>query len=105
MAGKTQTYYNENKDKAADKLEYDLNYQKSGYGRKSNILRKRARRKMEKKSLAKVGDGEDVDHKISLKNGGSNGDNNLAMMDASENRAKDRPTKNKSKATAKILTA
>lgn len=105
MAGRTQTYYNENPDKAADKLEYDLKYQKSGYGKQSNILRKRARRKMEKKNLAKVGDGKDVDHKISLKNGGSNGDSNLAMMPASENRAKDRPTKNKSKATIKTLTA
>ena len=49
MPGKTQTYYNENPDKAADKLKYDTDYQKSGYGRMSNILRKRARRKMEKK--------------------------------------------------------
>ena len=105
MAGRTQTYYNENPDKAAEKVEYDLKYQKSGYGRQSNILRKRARRKMEKKNLAKVGDGKDVDHKTSIKNGGSNRDSNLAMMSASENRAKDRPTKNKSKATIKTLIA
>ena len=105
MAGRTQTYYNENPDKAAYKLAVDKANLKTPKGRRDNILRKRARRKMEKKGLAKVGDGKDVDHKISLKNGGSNGDSNLAMMSASKNRAKDRPNKNKSKATANILTA
>lgn len=104
MPGKTQTYYNENPDKAADKLKYDTDYQKSGYGRMSNILRKRARRKMEKKGLVSLNDKKDVDHKNPLKNGGGNGSGNLAVMSPSKNRANDRPTKNKSKATAKILT-
>lgn len=100
MAGKTQKFYNKNKGSRLKKLLYDLKYQKSGYGRMSNILRKRARRKKEEEGSVNG----DVEHIIPLSKGGSNADSNLTVMDPSENRAKDRPTKNKSKATAKILT-
>lgn len=103
MAGKTQTYYNNNPEAKAKKLSYDRKYQKAGYGRKSNILRKRARRKLQSEGKVSPHDGKDVDHKHSLRNGGSNGTGNLRVMNASANRAKDRPTKNRAKASITIL--
>lgn len=104
MLGKTQKYYNDNPEAKAKKLSYDKKYQKTGYGRQSNILRKRARRKMQSEGKVRPHDGKDVDHTRSLRKGGSNGTGNLRVMSASANRAKDRPGKNRAKAKITILT-
>lgn len=103
MFGKTQKYYNDNPGAKAKKLSYDKKYQKTGYGRRSNILRKRARRKMVSQGKVRPHDGKDVDHTNSLRNGGSNGTGNLRVMNASANRAKDRPNGNRAKAKLRIL--
>ena len=40
-----------------------------------------------KKGIVKKGDGKDIDHKNPLRNGGSNGINNLRIRKKSENRS------------------
>jgi hypothetical protein len=42
---------------------------------------------MIKKGKVKKGDGKDIDHKNALRNGGSNGINNLRVRNKSENRS------------------
>ena len=42
---------------------------------------------MKKKGKVKKGDGKDIDHKHALRNGGSNGINNLRVREKSENRS------------------
>jgi len=56
-------------------------------GNEPNILRKQARRDMEKKGLAKPFDGKDTDHIKPVSKGGKNGDGNLRMKAASDNRS------------------
>ena len=56
--------------------------------RKDNILRKRARRRMIKKHGEAALRGREVDHKVPLKAGGSNGFSNLSISSRSANRRK-----------------
>lgn len=59
----------------------------TGVGSKSkDATRHRARRKFEKEN-GKIPAGKDVDHKKTLKSGGSNGKSNLRLKSASANRA------------------
>lgn len=55
-------------------------------GNEPNILRKQARRDMEKKGLAKPFDNKDVDHTKPISKGGTNGDG-LRMKTPAANRS------------------
>jgi hypothetical protein len=68
------------------KLAYDTRYQSSALQLKNRSNRNKARSLMIKKGRAKVGDGKDVDHKKSMKSGGSNALSNLRMRSKSTNR-------------------
>jgi hypothetical protein len=68
------------------KLLYDTRYQATPEQRKNRSHRNKARSLMIKKGRAKVGDGKDVDHKKSMKSGGSNSLSNLRMRSKSANR-------------------
>ena len=61
----------------------------TGVGSKSgDATRHRARRKLEKDGRVSKGDGKDVDHKKSLKSGGSNSKKNLKVSSPKTNRSK-----------------
>ena len=68
------------------KKEY-RNYHGKKKQRKERVARTAARQLMIKKGKVKKGDGKDIDHKNALRNGGSNGINNLRVRNKSENRA------------------
>ena len=68
------------------KKEY-RNYHGKKKQRKERAARTAARQLMIKKGKVKKGDGKDIDHKNALRNGGSNGINNLRVRNKSENRA------------------
>lgn len=53
-----------------------------------DATRHRARRKLEKEGRVSKGDGKDVDHKRSLKSGGSNSTKNLKVTSQKSNRSK-----------------
>ena len=53
---------------------------------KHRAERNKARREMEKKGLARKGDGKDVGHKKSLRDGGSNAPSNWKMQTVESNR-------------------
>ena len=53
---------------------------------KHRAERNAARREMEKKGLAHKGDGKDVGHKKSLRDGGSNKPSNTKMQSVASNR-------------------
>lgn len=58
----------------------------TGVGSKSgDATRHRARRKLEKDGRVSKGDGKHVDHKKTLKSGGSNSKKNLRVRSASKN--------------------
>lgn len=58
----------------------------TGVGSKSgDATRHRARRKLENEGRVKKGDGKHVDHKKTLKSGGSNSKSNLRVRNASKN--------------------
>lgn len=58
----------------------------TGVGSKSaDATRHRARRKLEKEGRVKKGDGKHVDHKKTLKSGGSNAKSNLRVRSAKSN--------------------
>lgn len=71
------------KKKRNYRKEYDEYHGKSGQ-RKNRAARNRARRKM---GLAK-GDPREVDHKVPLSKGGSNGKKNLRVTSRAANRKK-----------------
>ncbi len=68
------------------KKEY-RNYHGKPKQRKERAKRTKAREMMIKKGRAKKGDGKDIDHKNAIRNGGSNGINNLRVRDRSSNRS------------------
>lgn len=67
---------------------YDKAYQKSPTQKKNRANRDKARLVMIKEGRVRRGDKKDIDHKRSLKNGGSNGRSNLQVLPQSANRAK-----------------
>lgn len=50
--------------------------------------RNQNRRDFEKAGLVKAGDGKEIDHKVSIKNGGSDKKSNLKVVSKKENRKK-----------------
>ena len=50
--------------------------------------RKQNRRDFENAGLVKAGDGKEIDHKVSIKNGGSDKRSNLRVVSKKENRKK-----------------
>lgn len=54
---------------------------------KKRSKRVQARRKMEKQGKVKKGDSKDIDHKKTLKNGGSNAKSNLRVKSKAANRS------------------
>lgn len=63
------------------------NYQGTAKQKKNRAKRNAARRKLERQGKVHKGDGKDVDHKKTLKNGGSNGNGNLRVLSKSKNRS------------------
>lgn len=68
------------------KKEY-RNYHGKPKQRKERAARTAARELMIRKGVVKKGSKKDIDHKRALRNGGSNGINNLRLRDRSDNRA------------------
>lgn len=68
------------------KREYDL-YHSRPEQRKKRAKRVAARRKMEAAGKVKKGDGKDVNHKKSLKSGGTNSSRNLSITSKKANRS------------------
>lgn len=68
------------------KAAYDKAYNARPDQVAKRVKRNQARAEMEKAGKVAKGDGKDVDHKTPLKNGGSNGRNNLAVKSQTANR-------------------
>ena len=66
--------------------EYD-NYQGQPEQIKKRAERVKARRLMEKKGVARKGDGKDVDHVTPMRSGGTSTPGNLRMRSKSSNRS------------------
>ena len=95
MAGMRRQF---NKSTGRDYKDEYARYQGTSEQKKKRAVRNNARRRLERKGRVSKGDGNDVDHKTSLKNGGSNSDDNLRVVSKSKNRgfsrnSKNRPTK------------
>ena len=75
--GYMNDYYHENKEKFNNKKE-----------RVKRAKRNKARRVMEKAGKVHKGDGKEVDHKKSLKSGGSNKRSNLRVLTRKQNRSR-----------------
>jgi|TARA_A100001518_G_C1167534_1_gene20045 hypothetical protein len=77
--------------KALGTRDYDKEYREF-HGKpeqiKNRSKRNMARRKMEKEGRVTKGDGNEVDHIISMKNGGGNGKGNTRVVKAGVNRRK-----------------
>ena len=71
----------------AKKLAYMAEYQKKPENVEKRVDRNRARRHAIASGAAKKGDGTEVDHKVPLDKGGSDGKSNTRVVPASENRA------------------
>lgn len=66
----------------------DTLYESSPEQKRNRAKRNAARRQLAKEGLVRKGDGKDVDHVKSLKNGGSNKRSNLKAIPRSVNRSK-----------------
>lgn len=86
MAGRTQTYYNNNPEAKSKKARYDKKYNAQSEQRKNRSSRNMARRALASLGLVKKGDGKDVDHKDG--NPTNNSRTNLGVLNKSKNRAK-----------------
>jgi hypothetical protein len=67
---------------------YDTAYENRPEQVKHRMERNRARALMEKKGVVHKGDGKDVDHIKTLKDGGKTTPGNLRVLSASKNRAR-----------------
>jgi len=61
-------------------------YHASPEQKKKRALRNAARRKLEAQGKVSKGDNKEVDHKKPLRKGGGNGDSNLSVKSAKDNR-------------------
>lgn len=86
--GRTSDYYKKNPKAAAKRRKQQAKYQSSAKEKKKRAKRNAARRIMEKAGKVRKGDKLDVDHKRTLKKGGSNRKSNLRVMSRSKNRAR-----------------
>jgi len=68
------------------KLEYQKDYNARPEEVAKRVKNNAARREAIKAGRAKVGDGKDVAHKVSLENGGTNAAGNLAVQSRAKNR-------------------
>lgn len=76
------------------KAEYER-YQGTSEQKKKRAERNNARRRLTRDGRVHKGDGKDVDHKQSLRDGGSNSDSNLRVLSKSRNRGFSRTSSNK----------
>jgi hypothetical protein len=88
MAGSHPSYdkLGMSKERIAKKLSYDKLYQKSKKQVANRMKRNQARKLFLRAGKVKLGDNKDVDHKKSLKKGGSNKLSNLRVRSRRENR-------------------
>lgn len=82
----------EKRDPSSHRTPGQIKRKNSGYDARPENVKKRmnnnqARAMMEKEGRVKKGDGKDVHHKNPQRSGGSNARSNLAVKDASKNRA------------------
>lgn len=68
------------------KLKYMAEYQKKPENVEKRVDRNRARREAIRDGVVKKGDGKEIDHKVPLDKGGSDGKANRRVVSASENR-------------------
>lgn len=66
--------------------EYDT-YHGTEEQRKNRAKRNAARRKLTREGRVSKGDGKDIDHKVPLSKGGSNGKSNMRVVDSRKNKS------------------
>jgi len=86
MAGKTQTYYNNNPKAKAVKAKQQKKFNAKPEEKKKRSMRNAARRALERLGRVRKGDGKDVDHKD--RNANNNSPSNLRVQSASRNRGR-----------------
>ena len=84
-----------NKSTGRDYKDEYARYQGTEEQKKKRAERNNARRTLTKKGRVRKGDGMDVDHKKSLKSGGTNSLNNLRIISKNKNRGFPRTSENK----------
>ena len=84
-----------NKSTGRDYKEEYANYQGKPEQIKNRAVRNGARSEMAKDGRVHKGDGMDVDHKKSMKSGGTNSNGNLRVLPKGKNRGFPRNSKNK----------
>jgi hypothetical protein len=84
-----------NKSTGRDYKDEYARYQGTEEQKKKRAVRNAARRTMAAAGKVSKGDGKEVDHRRTLKNGGSNLKSNLRVVDKKRNRAFPRDSKNR----------
>lgn len=84
-----------NKTTGRDYADEYARYQGTSEQKLKRAKRNSARNTMAKAGKVRKGDGKDVDHKRTLKSGGTNSIKNLRVLDKSKNRGFPRDSKNK----------